>query len=222
MKGEYNQQIPIFSAKKRMGKHLYDYARQQIKINEIRNKVMIYDIKLLSFKPDEFCFKICCSAGTYIRSVANDLGVKLGCGAVLSKLNRTKIGNFNLKDAINPEGLINAFKSDTIINDGDNFLSYYNFKYIIPVKFLAERKKTIYVYKKYIKMLKVNSPLYGYMININKTNEKNITENDILIIKHYGSTGCYIHKSLINFNTLLTLKSNQKLTKFISEINEDS
>lgn len=209
-----------------MGKHLYDYARHSIKINEIKNKVIIYDIKLLSFKNDEFCFKICCSAGTYIRSIANDLGIKSGCGAVLSKLSRIKIGNFNLKDAINPEELINTFKSDTIKNDDDNssgyYNSYYKFKYIIPVKFLAERGKTIYVYKKYIKMLKLNSPLYGYMININKTNEKNINENNILIVKYYGSTSYYIHKSLINFNTLFALKSNKKLTKFISEINEDT
>lgn len=214
MKGEYEQEVPIYSAKKRMGKHLYDYAREGIEIEEVKNKVRIYDIKLMSFISDEFCIKIRCSSGTYIRSVANDLGIRLGCGAVLSKLNRTKIGKFDLKDSIIPEKLISFFYSSDYYFKSNEIL---NLKYFIPIRLLAERKKTIYVYKKYQKMLESSYPLYGYMINLNKTNGKNIKENDILSVKCQGSIKYYLHKALTDFNTIDAVKSEQKLTKFIFE-----
>ena len=212
MKGEYLQQIPSYSAKKRKGRHLYDYAREGIVIEEIRNNVIIYDIKLLSFNSEEFCIKIFCSAGTYIRSIANDLGERLGCLAVLSKLKRIKIGQFNVNDSVEPEELIALNKSP----DSNNILNQYaDCKYIIPAGNLAERKKTIYVYKKYISMLENNSPLYGYMINLNKTNKKIIYENDVLSVKLPGSAEYFLHKALIDFKTDDFIKTNEKLTKFI-------
>ncbi|MHB1252967.1 MAG: tRNA pseudouridine(55) synthase TruB [Candidatus Humimicrobiaceae bacterium] len=215
MKGEYLQQVPAYSAKKRKGKHLYDYARAGIAIEEIRNNVSIYDIKLLSFNSEEFCIKIFCSAGTYIRSIANDLGERLGCGAVLSKLKRIKIGQFNVNDSVKPEELIVLNKgadSGTILNQ------CINYKYIVPASLLAERKKIIYVYKKYMFMLEKNSPLYGYMINISRTRKKIIDENDVLSVKIPGSAGYFLHKALIDFETGDPIKRNEKLTKFISVV----
>jgi tRNA pseudouridine(55) synthase len=215
MKGEYVQQVPSYSAKKRKGKHLYDYARAGIAIEEIRNNVNIYDIKLLSLNSEEFCIKIFCSAGTYIRSIANDLGERLGCGAVLSKLKRIRIGKFSVKDSVKPEEFIALSKgidSDTLLNQ------CINYRYIVPASFLAERKKTIYVYKKYMCMLEKNSPLYGYMINSNKTHKKIIDENDVLSVKLSGSAGYFLHKALIDFETGDPLNSNEKLTKYISAV----
>jgi len=58
MKGEYLQLVPSYSAKKRKGRHLYDYAREGVAIEEIRNTVHIYEIKLISFNSEEFCIKI--------------------------------------------------------------------------------------------------------------------------------------------------------------------
>ncbi|MDD5659932.1 MAG: tRNA pseudouridine(55) synthase TruB, partial [Actinomycetota bacterium] len=111
MKGSYIQKIPMFSAKKINGKHLYDYARKGIGIQTAENKVNIYDIKLKDFSSNEFCIKISCSSGTYIRSIANDLGERLGCGAVLSKLKRTRIGKFCLNDAVGLDFLIKKYSS---------------------------------------------------------------------------------------------------------------
>jgi len=205
LKGEYEQEIPIFSAKKLMGKHLYDYARKDLKVKKIKNKIIIYDIKFLSFKSDEINLKIKCSSGTYIRSIAHDIGKRLNCGAVLSKLIRLKINNFNLKDAITTDELINIVESSKLKK----------YKFLIPIENLAKRKKTIYVYKKYIKILNQNSPLYSYMININKTKNKDIFENEVLIIKNYNCKQYFIHKSLISFNTLNVFQNNQKLTRYI-------
>jgi tRNA U55 pseudouridine synthase TruB len=213
MKGEYLQTVPSYSAKKRKGRHLYDYAREGIEIEEIKNNVNIYEIKLLSFNSGEFCLKIFCSAGTYIRSIANDIGEKLGCGAVLLKLKRIKIGQFNIDDSIKPDELVTLFsKTDThsSLNQPGNY------KCIVPASYLADRKKTIYVFKKYSFMLYSNSPLYGYMININKTKEKNINENDVLSIKIAGLPEYFLHKAATDFNTSYLAGRNEKLTKFIS------
>ena len=215
MKGEYLQQVPSYSAKKRKGRHLYDYAREGIAIEEIRNNVRIYDIKLLSFNSEEFCIKIFCSAGTYIRSIANDLGERLGCLAVLSKLKRIKIGQFNVNDSVKPEEFVALNKGP---DSNSNLNQYNNCRYIIPASNLAERKKTIYVYKKYIFMLENNSPLYGYMINLNKTNKKIIDANDVLSVKFPGSAGYFLHKALIDFKTDDFIKTGGKLTKFISTV----
>jgi len=218
MKGEYLQTVPSYSAKKRKGRHLYDYAREGIEIEEIRNNVNIYQIKLISFNSEELCIKVFCSAGTYIRAIANDLGDRLGCGAVLSKLKRIKIGQLDLSDSIGPEALVDLSRSsdtESIFNQSGDY------KFIIPAISLAERKKTIYVFKKYKDMLERNSPLYGYMINLNRTKIKNINENDVLSVKITGLAEFFLHKAVINFKTDEFMKSDEKLTKFISTASKD-
>ena len=218
MKGEYLQTVPSYSAKKRKGKHLYDYAREGIEIEEIRNNVNIYEIKLISFNSGELCIKVFCSAGTYIRAIANDLGDRLGCGAVLSKLKRIKIGHFDIIDSIEPEALVSLSRTsnaEIILNQQSDY------KFIIPAASLAERKKTIYVFKKYTDMMERNSPLYGYMINLNRTKIKSINENDVLSVKIIGSAEFFLHKAVINFKTDDFMKSDEKLTKFISAVNNN-
>ena len=217
MKGEYLQTIPSYSAKKSRGRHLYDYAREGIEIEEIRNNVKIYQIKLISFNSEELCIKVFCSAGTYIRAIANDLGDRLGCGAVLSKLKRIKIGQFDISDSINPEELLALSR---IADAGSIFNQQNSYKFIIPAADLAERKKTIYVFKKYANMMKKNSPLYGYMINLNRTKKKSINENDVLSVKIAGSAEFFLHKALTGFTTDDFMKSDEKLTKFILAANK--
>jgi len=212
MKGSYIQKIPAFSAKKKMGKHLYDYARKGIEIEEMENEVIIYDLKLVSFSLNEFCIKIRCSAGTYIRSIASDLGERLGCGAVLSELKRTKIGKFNLNDAVSLNGLIENYLN---VKYEGNINETLNRKYFIHVGAIADKKKTIYVYEKYLKMLADNCPLYGYMINIAKTGQKNISENDVFLVKSTGCGKCFLHKSITQFNVSDILSDNKKLTRSI-------
>jgi len=98
--GEIFQIPPIFSAKKIKGKKLYELARKGIRIKPKPEKVKIYEISILKYKFPYLKIKLTCSSGTYIRSLANDIGKKLKCGALVEKLVRTKIDKFSIKNAI--------------------------------------------------------------------------------------------------------------------------
>lgn len=97
--GEIFQKPPIFSAIKVKGERLYEKARRGEKINIKKRKITIYNFKLTKILLPKIHFIIECSKGTYIRSIAHDFGKSLNNGAHLSKLVRTKIGEFDLKDA---------------------------------------------------------------------------------------------------------------------------
>lgn len=96
--GYIMQVPPIYSAIKKDGKRAYEFARKGQDIELEPRKITITEFSTTLQYP-EVHFKIVCSTGTYIRSIANDLGVKLGCGGYLSALCRTRIGNFHLKEA---------------------------------------------------------------------------------------------------------------------------
>lgn len=99
------QKPPMYSAIKLNGKPLYKYARKGREIELEAREVEISQIDLLDFQLPEVKLRVVCSKGTYIRSLANDIGEKLGCGAHLSSLVRTRIGNFHLDDAFSLEEL---------------------------------------------------------------------------------------------------------------------
>ena len=101
--GKITQTPPIFSAIKHKGKKLYEYARkgETVKIKE--REVLIYEFIITKYQLPELSFLVKCSKGTYIRSLANDFGEKLECGAYLSKLTRTTIGNHLLENSISIE-----------------------------------------------------------------------------------------------------------------------
>jgi len=105
--GKIKQIPPPFSAKKVKGKKLYQLARKGIKVKIKPQKVEIKNIELLNYKWPYLKIKVNCSSGTYIRSLANDIGEKLSCGGILEELLRTRIGNFSLEEAI-PFSKINA------------------------------------------------------------------------------------------------------------------
>jgi len=98
--GGYNQIPPIFSAKKIKGKKAYNLARQGQKVELNPNKVMIYKLNFISYKYPYINFKVVVSSGTFVRSLAYDIGKKLSIGAYLSKLIRTDIDKYNFKKGI--------------------------------------------------------------------------------------------------------------------------
>lgn len=98
--GKIKQRPPVFSAKKFKGKKLYQLARRGVKVEIKPQEVEIKKIKILNYKWPYLEIKVNCSSGTYIRSLANDIGDKLSCGGFLEKLLRTRIGNFSLKKAL--------------------------------------------------------------------------------------------------------------------------
>ena len=99
-KGKIMQKPPIFSALKRNGEPLYKKARRGESIEIAPREVNIYDFKITEIKMPKISFKIVCSKGTYIRSIANDFGLALKSGGHLSKLCRTAIGDYKLEDAV--------------------------------------------------------------------------------------------------------------------------
>lgn len=98
--GEIEQIPPMHSALKRDGKPLYEYARAGIEVEREARKVTIHALKLLDFSGDRFTLRVSCSKGTYVRSLAMDIGAALGCGAHLCGLRRTRIGAFELDAAV--------------------------------------------------------------------------------------------------------------------------
>ena len=97
--GKSLQKAPYYSALKHKGKPLYKYAREGDLISKPPREINIFSIKDFIFNHDEFSFLIHCSKGTYIRSIARDLGKKLGCCAHLSGLKRVTQGKFNINHA---------------------------------------------------------------------------------------------------------------------------
>ena len=112
--GEQLQRPPKFSAVKVNGKRAYEYARdnEEVKIKE--KNINIYEFKIMEYNLPNISFKISCTKGTYIRSIARDFGERLGCGAVLSKLRRTEIGNYNVEDAFKVNDLADKLKKEKI------------------------------------------------------------------------------------------------------------
>lgn len=98
--GEIEQIPPIYSAIKIKGKKLYEYARDGKDVNIEPRKVKIYDIKIKSLNNERLTIEVSCSKGTYIRTLVNDIGLKLNTYAFMTDLIRTRVGNFHLKDSI--------------------------------------------------------------------------------------------------------------------------
>ena len=105
--GEISQLPPIFSAIKVKGKKLYEYARKGEEVEIQPRKVVIENIELKNFdaKLQQAQILIKCSKGTYIRSIANDLGQNLGCGGYLVKLVRTQAGSFRVENSVELDGI---------------------------------------------------------------------------------------------------------------------
>jgi tRNA pseudouridine55 synthase len=118
--GEIEQVPPPYSAVKVKGKKAYEMAREGEEIELEPRRINVYSLDLLEWAPPEAVIDVYCSSGTYVRSLANDLGKALGCGAHLVGLRRTKSGQFSLRDAVSLRRLQDAF-------DAGNW-----YQYLIP------------------------------------------------------------------------------------------
>jgi tRNA pseudouridine55 synthase len=98
-RGEIEQVPPMHSALKHQGRPLYEYARAGIEIDRPPRRVTIHRLEVLEWSPPRVVIEVQCSAGTYIRTLAQDIGAALGCGAHLTALTRLTSGGFNLADA---------------------------------------------------------------------------------------------------------------------------
>lgn len=109
--GKIEQFPPVFSAIKKDGKRLYEFARAGEEVEIKPRQVEITEFEITKINDLEIHFRVVCSKGTYIRSLAHDFGKTLNSGAYLSSLRRTRIGDFKVEDALTPEVFIASLPS---------------------------------------------------------------------------------------------------------------
>jgi tRNA pseudouridine55 synthase len=109
--GPIRQTPPMYSAVKHQGKPLYQLARAGITVERKSRPARIYDLELVDWQPPLVTIEVVCGKGTYIRTLANDLGQALGCGAYLKKLVRLGYGPFDIKEAISIPQMEDSFRS---------------------------------------------------------------------------------------------------------------
>ena len=125
LRGEIEQIPPMHSALKRDGKPLYEYARAGIEVERAPRRVTIHALDCLAFNGREATLRVHCSKGTYIRTLAIDLGRALGCGAHLTALRRTAIGAFGIEQAVTSEALEAAEPPDSLLEPVDALIAAY-------------------------------------------------------------------------------------------------
>jgi len=103
--GDIEQIPPMFSAIKHKGRPLYEWARKGIEISRQPRSIKIHELKLLHYENSQLHLEVRCSKGTYIRSLIQDIGTKLGCGGHMSALRRLSVGDYSLKDSVDFETL---------------------------------------------------------------------------------------------------------------------
>jgi len=123
--GEIDQVPPMHSALKRDGRALYEYARAGIEVERAARRVTIHHIAIVGGEHDEWTLDVRCSKGTYIRTLAEDIGEALGCGAHLSALRRTACGPLTLDSALTLEQLAEMTEDqrDAALRDADTLLA---------------------------------------------------------------------------------------------------
>ncbi|MDT8306056.1 MAG: tRNA pseudouridine(55) synthase TruB [Anaerolineae bacterium] len=123
LRGPIEQVPPMYSAVKRQGQPLYELARQGVEVAREPRRVTIYELTLVAWQPPDLQLLVRCSAGTYIRSLAHDLGQELETGAYLAGLRRTAVGPFTLDSAI-PLEMLNAESFVASLQAADSAVSH--------------------------------------------------------------------------------------------------
>ena len=103
--GAIDQVPPMYSALKHQGKKLYEFARAGLTIERKPRRISIYELELIEYNHDQLVLNVYCSKGTYIRTLAEDIGQALGCGGTVNKLRRMVVGNFSISQAHTMEQL---------------------------------------------------------------------------------------------------------------------
>ena len=142
--GRITQQIPIYSSKKINRRPLYKLAREGIQIEPPLKEVEIYSIELLGYTHPYVDIEVECSKGTYIRTLANDFGERLGCGATLYSLKRIAHGDFKEDEAVGIEGIT----SKEVLID-----------HLIPLKGVLKGFKEVYVEDAIERFLRYGMPI---------------------------------------------------------------
>ena len=191
--GKVQQEPPQFSAIKKAGKKSYEQARKGIKIIHEKRNIQIYNIDIIKYNYPYLELDVHCSKGTYIRSLARDIGIKLGTYAFVSKLYRYAIEDFNTNDEklVNAD-LVNKIKNNELQNLKGKYISLYEFAnlYNNEIGILEIKEKYIDYIKKGMSLknfcLDLSTPSNIKKINIVFDNNK----NELCMINHDLSYIC--------------------------------
>ncbi len=156
--GEYDQIPPMYSALKVNGKKLYELARQGVEIERKPRRVEIHHIKIEEINLPRVTFSVGCSKGTYIRTLCADIGDRLGCGALMETLQRMRVGNFHIEQALKlsqieelvrenrleeyviaPDAVFEEYESLTVMPEFDKVLLNGNKLYFKQVRAVRKR-----------------------------------------------------------------------------------
>jgi tRNA pseudouridine55 synthase len=163
--GEYYQTPPPYSSKRIGGTRAYKLAKKGIEVQLKPVLIKIYNIEILEINLPYFKIKVDCSSGTYIRSLIKDIGDKAGCGAYMTDLIRTKIGQFDLKDALSFEEMLKKNPNEIkliSLKDALYFLPEIKLNQDYEKRFkYGQKLKVDYIESKDIKVLNEKHELIG-------------------------------------------------------------
>lgn len=154
--GEYMQVPPMYSALKVNGKKLYELARAGKEVERTARQVFIHEIEILEIKLPVVKMRVACSKGTYIRTLCEDIGEKLGCGGTMKSLLRTKVGNFSLNKAITLQQLEEIRDAGKIE------------EYLFPVESAFAECPALHVLPEYKKLIDNGNAFYANQTMENK------------------------------------------------------
>jgi tRNA pseudouridine55 synthase len=201
--GRIQQTPPVYSAIKQNGKRLYQYARANQKVEARRREVEIGKLEILGIDIPWVHLKIACSKGTYIRSLAFDIGEKLGCGAHLFSLCRTRIGPFKWEDSLSLQKVTN-------IQDTGGIKTV-----LLSIEKAVGHLPSVVVSGSFAKKIKDGIPLKSSAV---MAVEGDINENQTISLKNEQKQIIAIGKALADTGKFLDLKYPNRLFEYLRVI----
>lgn len=147
--GEYDQVPPMYSALKVGGKKLYELAREGKEVERQPRRVTVSGIEITAVDLPRISMRVTCSKGTYIRTLCHDIGQKLGCGAAMQSLKRTRVGRFGIEDAITLEELEQLCRAGR------------EREHILPVEAVFAHLPQVHVRRSYTGLIRNGNAFYG-------------------------------------------------------------
>jgi tRNA pseudouridine55 synthase len=198
-KGELWQTPPLYSAIKQKGKKLYEYARAGQKVERNKRRIFIKDIQVIEINLPYVRLKVNCSKGTYIRSLAYDIGEMLGCGAHLFSLCRTRVGPFELSQALDL-GAIEEIRKEGKIED-----------FLIPIEKVFAHIPSVVVKNGFAERIKEGPILFPPFV---LSAEKNFDKDQMICIKNNKREIIAFGKALCSSDDFLDEKRTDKLFEY--------
>ncbi len=199
-KGKIWQVPPLHSAIKYKGKKLYQYARAKKRVEVKKREVEIKDIDVIDINIPYVKLRISCSKGTYIRSLAFDLGEKLGCGAYLFSLQRTRVGPFKLQEALGLEKISDVEDENKICD------------LLIPIEKALAHLPSVVVKESFTEKVRHGVPLApSSVLSI----ETDFDQNQTISIKDGQKNIIAIGKALSSARNFLDLDYKNKLFEYV-------